>query len=117
MFCYIINFLIFLLLNGSFTCSVYIFITIDLFVFYLVGRLRDANDRHVDAKSFLEDEKEVEEEVEEQSDDESEVESSHAEKMVKTEKAENSQIIEMKEKSKWRYFLPLLKVFLNFSNA
>ena len=32
----------------------------------LLGRLRDANDRQVDSKSFLEDEKEVVEEVEEE---------------------------------------------------
>ena len=36
-----------------------------------LGRLRDANDRHVDSRTFLEDEKEVEEEVEEDSDTES----------------------------------------------
>ena len=33
---------------------------------YLLGRLRDANDRQVDSKLFLEDEKEVVEEVEEE---------------------------------------------------
>ena len=42
------------------------------FKFWLfLGRLRDANDRHVDSRLFLEDEKEVEEEVEEDSDTES----------------------------------------------
>lgn len=79
--------------------------------------MRDANDRHVDAKSFLEDEKEVEEEVEEQSDDESDVETAFVEKIIKKEEEENSPIIEQKEKSKWSYFPPLLIVFLNFSNV
>ena len=42
-----------------------------LFLYFILGRLRDANDRHVDSKAFLEDVNEVEEEVEEDSDTES----------------------------------------------
>lgn len=41
------------------------------FDIFISGRLRDASDRHVDSKAFLEDVNEVEEEVEEDSDTES----------------------------------------------